>query len=216
MAGHKMPFHVLPQNGFFPFAAFHTMCAPGMEWTARWRIHGRRHVAFEHDALLFFMKDRNRHCAEQCLGVWMHGMCIQCLGIRQLHYIPQVHHSNAVRHILYDAQIMRDEKERNSGFPLQAAHQIEQLRLDGYVQCGNRLVTNDKLWLHHQSFGHADPLALTTGKLMRIPLHILRLKIHAFQRIGYHLCALLPAASSDTMNAHGFVERFAYGMHRIE
>ena len=49
-------------------ASFRSVLAAGMEGAARWRIHGRRHVPIQHDALLFRLEDRNRHGAEQRLG----------------------------------------------------------------------------------------------------------------------------------------------------
>ena len=51
---------------------------------------------------------------------------------------------------------------------LQILHQIQDLRLDGYVQCGNRLITDNKFWVKRKGSSNPNPLALSSGKLVRI------------------------------------------------
>ena len=51
---------------------------------------------------------------------------------------------------------------------MQLLQQIDDLRLDRYIQGGDRLVTDDQLRLQCQSPGNADPLPLTSGKFVRV------------------------------------------------
>ena len=44
--------------------------------------------------------------------------------------------------------------------------QVDDLRLNGHVQCGHRLVTDNELGIQRQSTGNADTLPLAAGELM--------------------------------------------------
>ena len=61
---------------------------------------------------------------------------------------------------------MSDEQVGQTSFLFQAVEQVQYLCTDGYVQCRNRLISNDKLRLHNQSTSNTDTLSLTTGELM--------------------------------------------------
>ena len=63
---------------------------------------------------------------------------------------------------------MGDEDLGQSHLTLQLAQQVQDLRLNGDVQSGNRLVADDELGVHRQSAGDADTLAAAAVKLMRI------------------------------------------------
>ena len=55
---------------------------------------------------------------------------------------------------------------------LQLLEQVQDLRLNRNVQCGNRLVAHDKLRVHGQSAGDADTLAAATVQLMGIDVSV--------------------------------------------
>jgi len=68
---------------------------------------------------------------------------------------------------------VRDEKIRRTRLLLNVLHQVNNLSLDGYVQCAYALVRNNKLGVHNEGAGDADALALTSGKLVRLAFSVL-------------------------------------------
>ena len=70
---------------------------------------------------------------------------------------PGVHHGDAVGHLGDDAEVVRDEQQRQVELLLQLAQQVENLRLDRDVERRRRLVGDDAAtgW-------HASAIAIST------------------------------------------------------
>ena len=83
--------------------------------------------------------------------------------------------------MLNNAQIVRNEEQSGFKSRLQFGEQIQHLRLDANVQCGNRFVANDKRGLSSQGAGDRDPLALSAGERPRQPVEVSRAKPYLFQ-----------------------------------
>ena len=62
-----------------------------------------------------------------------------------LDQIAQIHNADGVGDMLDNAQVMADEQVGQLVLFLQVLEQVDDLRLNGHVQCGNRLVADDKL-----------------------------------------------------------------------
>src|SRR3546814_16553905 len=62
-----------------------------------------------------------------------------------------------------------------SQLALQLVQQGDDLRLDGDVEGGHRLVADDELRVEDQRAGDADALALAAGELVRIAVPVMRL-----------------------------------------
>ncbi len=86
----------------------------------------------------------------------------------KFHNLAKVHHAERVRNVFHDGQIVRNEQIRESKLLLQIRKQVENLRLNGAIQCGNRLVANHKLRLERERPRNRNPLPLPAGKLVRI------------------------------------------------
>lgn len=82
------------------------------------------------------------------------------VGLAVLHQIAQVHNADSVGDMLDDGQIVRDEKIRQVALFLQGFQQVDDLRLNGDVQRGDRLIADDELGVQGQRTGNADTLAL--------------------------------------------------------
>ena len=94
----------------------------------------------------------------------------QLLRIAQLDHLPEVHHHHPVAHVTYDVEIVADEDiGQPKGF-LEIEKQVENLGLDGFVECRDRFVENDQARLQCQRARDVDALALPSGQLMRIAL----------------------------------------------
>ena len=70
------------------------------------------------------------------------------------------------------AEVVRDEQIGEPQRLLQIQQQVEDLRLHGDVERGNRLVGDDQRRVQRQRAGDADPLALAAAELVRIPVEV--------------------------------------------
>ncbi|MNN33261.1 hypothetical protein D3C81_1470140 [compost metagenome] len=108
------------------------------------------------------------HRGQQPPGVRVPGIVEDFLHRPRFDDLPGIHHRYAVSHFSHDAKIMRDENNCGADLPLQLLHQLQNLRLDGYVQRRGRLVRNQQLRIRGQRDGDDHPLPHPAAKLMRI------------------------------------------------
>ena len=66
-----------------------------------------------------------------------------------------------------DGEVVGDEDVGQVAPLLQLLQQIQDLRLDGHIERGDRLVGDDQLRVESEGPGEADPLALAAGELVR-------------------------------------------------
>jgi len=69
-------------------------------------------------------------------------------------------------------QIMTDKQITQGHLLLQLLQQQQDLRLYRYIECRYRLITNNHSGFQHQRPGNANALALASGELMGVLLHI--------------------------------------------
>ncbi len=79
-----------------------------------------------------------------------------------------VHHVHAVGVARHDAEIVRDDHERDVELARQLPHQLQDLRLDRDVERRRRLVGDDELWIAREADGDHHALAHAARKLVRI------------------------------------------------
>ena len=101
-----------------------------------------------------------------------------------LHGVAQVHDQYLVGNVAHDAQVVRDKQIGQAQRLLQVLQQIENLGLDGHVQCRHRLVGHDQRGVEHQGPRNGNALALTAGEHMRIALGRFCAQSNALE----HLC----------------------------
>ena len=82
----------------------------------------------------------------------------------------RIHHVDAVGVARDDAEIVRDDDQRDAEPARQVLHQFEDLRLDGDVERGGRLVGDDELRIAGEPDRDHHALAHAAGELMRILL----------------------------------------------
>ena len=75
----------------------------------------------------------------------------QFFGRRFLHHLSQIHNGNFIGQMIDDTQIVSDKDIGKSHLLLQLLQEVDDLRLDGYIQCGYRLVTYDKFGIRYQT-----------------------------------------------------------------
>ena len=79
-----------------------------------------------------------------------------------------IHHGHAVGDARDNAEIVRDEQERDAELALQVDQEPQDLRLDGDVERGRRLVGDQQRRAAHQRHGDHHALAQPAGQLVRI------------------------------------------------
>ena len=161
----------------------------------------------------------SRHGAQQSLGVGMGELYIlgkQSLGGYPLHHLAAVHDHDIVCHLVDNAQVMGDEHDGRAMLLLQRVHQVQNLSLNGHVQCGGGLVGNQQLGLAGQGHGDHDTLTHTAGELVRILLeHHLRVgNFHISQHLQGGLGSFLLAHTP--MNPEGLTELPLHGENRVQ
>ena len=79
-----------------------------------------------------------------------------------------IHHGDAVGDVVDDAKVMGDENHRQPEVFLERGDEIEDLRLDGDIECGDRFVGDDELRFRGERAGDGDALALAAGEFVRM------------------------------------------------
>jgi len=77
-------------------------------------------------------------------------------------------HAHPVGHLAHDAEIVSDEQHRHVEFRFELEQQVEDLRLDGHVERGGRLIGDQQVRLVGERHGDHHPLPLAARELMRI------------------------------------------------
>src|SRR3954447_4827360 len=168
--------------------------APGVEPAPLRRVRRGRHVTSEDDLLATVrgVRIRHRQRGQQRPRVRMPGLAEQFAGRRELDDLAQVHHRDPVTHVLDHGQVVRDEHVGEVELLLQIRQQVDDLRLDRYVQRRHRLVADHQLRPQREGARHPDPLPLATGEVGREPVVVLGVQpdqLHQF------LDLLLPLAT---------------------
>ena len=81
-----------------------------------------------------------------------------------------IHDADPVGHLAHDAEIVGDQQHRHVELVLELEQQVEDLRLDGDVERGGRLVGDQQVGLVGERHGDHHPLPLAARELVRIGL----------------------------------------------
>lgn len=135
-----------------------TTCSEG---TAFRKIDGTRDISLKDDPLFLMPGIRNRNGRKKRLCIRMHRRLIKHFLGSRFYNEAKVHNSNPVRNHFYNRKVMRNENVGQIKFFLQMMKKVQHLCLDGNVQCGNGLVSNDELGFYSQSSGDTDSLFLS-------------------------------------------------------
>ena len=96
----------------------------------------------------------------ECLRVWMRWICEDLFGRPDFHDFSKIHHGDPIADMADHRKIVTDEDHRQSKLRAQIAKQIDDLGLDRYVECGNRLIGDHKPWLKGERTRDRDALTL--------------------------------------------------------
>ena len=160
------------QRRLLDAAAVEGVGAAGVEAAALGRVDRARHVALQDDALARRRRARapaRPRAAPRCRGASERAKIAPLR--RHLDDLAEIHHRDAVGHVLDDGEVVADEQERQAELLLQVLQQVDDLRLDRDVERRDRLVADDEVGLGRERAGDADALALPAGELVRPAVH---------------------------------------------
>ena len=117
---------------------------------------------------------------------------VQLVCIGDLDDLAEIHDCDALGNVPHDEKVMRDEQIRHAELFLQLFKHVDDLRLNGHVQRGDRLVADDELRVHGKRSCNADSLALTAGKFMRVARGMLSVESDGCHEVQDFFAALFP------------------------
>ena len=142
-------------------------------------------------------------------------MLRQFTTICQFHQITQIHNTDTVGNMLYHREIMSDKQIGQPSLLLQIFKHIDDLRLNRYIQCGNRLITDDEFRIYCQRSGNTNSLTLSAGKLMGIAVSMLRIQPYLTEHLNNHIISFL-FIGCQMMDINGFSHNIADGHTGIQ
>ena len=107
------------QCRLFGPAAVEDERAAGVEAASLRRIDRARHVALEDDGIAVGAGFGQRHGRKQCLGVGMSWRRKDLAARGHLDDLAEIHHGDAVGHVLDDGEIVADEEQRQAELALE-------------------------------------------------------------------------------------------------
>ena len=103
--------------------------------------------------------------------------------------LAQVHHRDPIRDVPDHAEVVRDEQVGQPELVLKVLEQVDDLRLYGDVECGDRLVGDDELGPQRKCPRDADALALAAGELVREAVGVFGRKPDPVEQIPHRACS---------------------------
>ncbi len=182
-------------GGLAVAAQLHAVFAPAGERAARRRRVQVRRRAGDGDQLLAAGGLHRRQAAQQGGRVGVRRAVENVPRGALLHDFAGVHHRHAVREVRHHAEVVGNQDNRRAGLVADFLHQLHNLRLDGHVQRGGRLVGNQQFRVAGERHRNHGALAHPAGKLVRVLARpLLRVgDLHHLQQAD-RLFAALPAA----------------------
>ena len=98
---------------------------------------------------------------------------------------------------------------------LKVLEQVDDLRLDGDVERGHRLVADDQLGAHRERARDADALPLAARELMGVAPHVVRVEADRLQEVGDLLLALTPGLG-ELVDDERLAHDGAHGHPRVQ
>ena len=102
---------------------------------------------------------RERDAAQKPTGVGMRGRVKDVSDRAGLDQFTRIHHRDLVSHAGHNAEVMGDQDHGHVHLAPQIVEQPQDLRLNGHVERGGRLIRDDQFRLAHQRHGDHHALA---------------------------------------------------------
>ena len=130
-----------------------------------------------------------------------------------LHHVSGVHDGHLVTDLRHDAQIVGDHDEGGLVLFAQILHQIQHLSLDGHIQRGGGLISDQQLGVAGQRDGDDHTLLHTAGELMGIVAGALTGDTHQLKHTHGQLLRL--HHGDVFVDTDALCDLVAYGEHGV-
>ena len=127
-----------------------------------------------------------------------------------------VHDGDAVGHLRHDAEVVRDEQQRQLEALLQVAQQVEDLRLDGDVERRRRFVGDEERRIAGERKRDQRALPESARQLVRVFTNAARRIRHAHRLEQFDGAVSCRAAARDAVHGQRFLDLIADGEDGIE
>ena len=190
--------------------------ASRVEVAAGRRVDRRGHVTGEDDPLapVGEVRVRDRGRGQQRGGVGVAGMGVKLRCVGEFDDPPQVHDRDPVTDVLDHRQVVGDEHVGEAELALEVGEQVEDLRLDGNVQGGHRLVADDQCRLQGECPRDPDPLPLPAGEVGGEPVVVLGVEPDQLHQLLHPAFAF--GAVGDPVDGEGIPDDRAHAAAGIE
>ncbi len=142
--------------------------AAGREGAARGEVDQRRRRPPDGGERLVTLGVQPREAAEQPQRVRHPRVVVDGVGLADLNRLAGVHDQHPVGHPGHHPEVVGDQHDRRRGALLHAPQGVQDLRLDGHVQGGGRLVGDDHVRVVGHRHGDDGPLPHPAGELVRV------------------------------------------------
>lgn len=117
-------------------AAVEAFEASGVEGAAGGRVDGAWYVALEECAFFAALGFVDAwHGGHEGFGIWVEGLVVDLIFGCEFDDTPEVHDGDAVTDVAYDGEVVGDEDVREAAFFLKFSEEVDDLGLDGDVEC---------------------------------------------------------------------------------
>ena len=163
---------------------FRCICATGVEAASGRRMDQAGDFTRQSGQFAALLRVGHRQGIPQNLGVRMSRVTRTAPVHAVLPYPSGIHDGNAMANLLHDAQIVADKQVGQVQSSLQVGHQVDDLGLDGNIQCTGGFVENDEFGFGGQGSGDADPLLLPAAEFVRVSEKMFRPQVHRVEQLG--------------------------------
>ncbi len=132
-----------------------------MEMASLRGVDRTRYVSLQDNAVPLQIWIGYWRCGKKGSGIGMDSLIIENSGGRQFDDSPQVHDRNPGAEMFNDRQVMGDKQISQPEFLLEFLEKVDDLGLDGNIQCRYRLVADKESGIEGQGSGDADTLPLS-------------------------------------------------------
>jgi hypothetical protein len=157
--------------------------------------------------------DRLGNRGEERNCVWVGGSVEYILIASEFDDSTKVHNCDAVTNVPDDPEVVRNEHEAQPETGLQIGDEVQNLRLDGYIESRGRLVADHQTRFGYERTRDGDALALTTAEGMWKAHFDIRRQSDEAQRPPNPFGYFRP---TDAKRAQWFTDDVAHSHSRIE